>query len=199
MNELRPNKSELAFLTLAYQRFYDLFEEVMNDDFWEKNPWYRFSRINNGFAVYSEILGYEPMAWVIDQLKKTRPPMEAEIGSELFKFVRNVLAHFPFFESWDDVWINKQLVNWHKGGQSIDRFLSKYVGKEPVKSRFWEPEQQKRMTYLSVNFPASYNEKTKVYLRDILSEKEGVKFSFILMKKIIDTQIEPSDKDGFRA
>jgi len=43
-NDLRPNKAELEFLTVAYNRFYDLYEEVMNESFWEKDDWYRFSR-----------------------------------------------------------------------------------------------------------------------------------------------------------
>jgi hypothetical protein len=49
--ELRPNKSELAFLTLSYNRFYDIFEEAINDSFWEKEEWYRFSKVKDGFAV----------------------------------------------------------------------------------------------------------------------------------------------------
>jgi len=73
--------------------------------------------------------------------------------------------------------------------RSIDKFLNKYKGKETVKYRFWEV-QKKRMTYLSINFPKKYEENTKIYLKEILSEKEGVKFSFILMKKILDTQVE---------
>ncbi len=57
MNEnLRPNKAEKEFLTLTYNRFYDIFEEVMNDAFWKKRKSYRFSRIKDGFAVYSELL-----------------------------------------------------------------------------------------------------------------------------------------------
>ena len=43
-NELRPSKAELEFLTLSYNRFYDIFEEIMNDSFWEKDAWYRFSK-----------------------------------------------------------------------------------------------------------------------------------------------------------
>jgi hypothetical protein len=46
------------------------------------------------------------------------------------------------------------------------------------------------MTYLSINFPAHYDRDTKIFLKDILSEKEGIKFSFILMKQILDTQVE---------
>ncbi|UJF29291.1 hypothetical protein L0B70_10635 [Kaistella sp. 97-N-M2] len=101
MNDTNPNKSELQFLTLAYNRFYDIYDEVMDDDFWDKTDWERFSKIKQAFSIYTELLNYEPLKLVIEKLKQTRPPMESEIGSELFKFVRNVVAHFPFFKSWD--------------------------------------------------------------------------------------------------
>lgn len=183
---LRPNKANIEFLTLAYDRFYDIFEEVMSDEFWEKDKWYRFSKVKDGFAVYSELLNYEPISWVIENIKSLRPPMEAEIGSELFKFIRNVISHFPFFDSWDDVWIKKSIINWYREGRSIDKFLQEYRGKKTIKYRFWERDK-KRMTYLSINFPKEYEEDTKIFLKDFLTEKEGVKFSFILMRKILDT------------
>ncbi len=190
-NELRPSLAEKELLTLAYNRFYDLFDEIMADSFWEKEDYYRFSRIKDIFSIYAEILNYPPIRWVIDYLKKDRPPMEAEIGSEFFAFIRNVMVHFPFFQRWEEVWINKTIVNWHKEGQSIDKFLTKYQGHEPVKYRFWEAEK-KKMNYMSVNFPAAYTSGSKIFLKDILSEKDGVKFSVILMKRILGTQVESS-------
>jgi len=188
-NKIRPTQAENEFLTLSYNRFYDIFEEVMSDNFFDNNALYRYSRIKDAFAVYTELLNYEPIKWVIEHLKTARPPMESEIGSELFKFIRNVISHFPFYDSWDDVWINKTIVNWYKMGQTIDRFLEKYQGHDVVKYRFWEANK-KRMTYLSIKFPVDYNDSNKIYLKDFLTEKEGIKFSFILMRQIIDTQIE---------
>lgn len=187
-DEKRPNDAEELFLTLAYNRFYDLFEEVMDDSFWELDAWQRFSKISQGFALYTEVLNYEPMEYVIEAIKIKRPPMEAEIGSNLFKFIRNVLAHFPLFATWDEVWINKPLINWNKEGQSTDKFLTKHQSASEVKYRFWE-EDKKQMTYLSINFPKSYSDK-KIYLKDIISEKDGVKFSFIMMRNILNTQVE---------
>ena len=187
--ELQPSKAEVEFLTLAYNRFYDLFEEIRTDEFWEKEDWYRFSKTKEGFSIYSELLNYEPLQWVIKHIKKARPPMEAEIGSELFKFIRNVITHFPFFNAWNDVWIKKTVINWFKESQTIDKFLEKYTGKETVKYRFWE-EDKKQMTYLSIKFPSKYKNDNKIFLKEILTEKEGVKFSFILMKQILDTQVE---------
>ncbi len=186
---MRPNQAEIQFLTLAYNRFYDIFEEVMDDTFWEKDSWYRFSKVKDGFGVYSELLNYEPLRWVLEDLKISRPPMEAEIAKELFKFIRNIIIHFPFFDCWEDVWINQSLINWHKEGQFIDKFIKTYVGTETVKYRFWE-DHKKKMTYLSINFPEHYEDDTRIYLKDILSEKEGVKFSFILMRQVVNTQVE---------
>jgi len=121
--DLRPNKAELEFLTIAYNRFYDIFEEVMGDPFWDKDQWYRFSKVKDGFAVYSELLNYEPVKWVIDSVKKPRPPMEAEIGSELFKFIRNVIMHFPFFDSWNEVWVSQSIIN---GTKMLSLLISSY-------------------------------------------------------------------------
>jgi hypothetical protein len=188
-NISKPSNLEIQFLTLAYNRFYDLFDEVMDDSFWIKGDWERFSKIKQAFSIYVELLNYEPIKWVLEKLKSDRPPMESEIGSDLFKFVRNIVSHFPFFAKWDDVWINKAIVNWYKDGQTIDKFLKKYKGKTDVKYRFWEADK-KRMTFLTISFPPEYSEESIIYLKDIISEKEGVKFSFILMRQIIDTQVE---------
>jgi len=106
---MRPNKSEELFLSLGYSCFYDLFDEIMEDDFWGKEGWYRFSKVSNIFSVYSELLTYEPFKHVLEALKKQRPPMESEIGGPLFKFVRNILAHFPVFGTWDDVWVRTSI------------------------------------------------------------------------------------------
>jgi len=45
------------------------------------------------------------------------------------------------------------------------------------------------MTYMSIKFPEIY-EDNKIYLQDIISEKDGVKFSFIMMRQILNTQVE---------
>jgi len=188
-SDLRPNKAEVEFLSMAYDRFYNICDEVLGDLFWQKDAWYRFSKVKDGFAIYSELLNYEPIKWVLEDIKKSRPPMEAEIAGELFKFIRNAILHFPYFNSWDEVWISKSLVNWNSEGRSIDKFLKEYSGRQTVKYRFWEADK-KIMTYLAVNFPAMYLDDVKIFLKDMLAEKEGIKFSYILMKQILDTQVE---------
>jgi hypothetical protein len=120
---LRPTQQEIAFLTKAYNFFYDIQDEAADDSFWAKDSYYRFSRVRDAFMLYSEILEYEPIGWFLETLKKHRPPMEAELSKEFFQFVRNLLIHFPFFKSWDEVVFSKRLINWSKPGRTIDKFL----------------------------------------------------------------------------
>ncbi len=72
----------------------------------------RLCKIKDAFSIYAELLNYEPINWEIEEIKKKRPPMEAEIGKELFKFVRNVVSHIPLYEKCDDIWRNKTVVKW---------------------------------------------------------------------------------------
>ena len=64
-------------------------------------------------------------------------------------------------------------------------------------SSYWERNgrevNKKRMTYLSIHFPKHYEDDTKIYLKDLLSEREGVTFAFILMKEVLDTQVMSVD------
>lgn len=189
-NIIRPNKAELEFLQIAYNRFYDLYEEVTTEAFWDNTPYYRFSKINNVFSVYAEILQYEPIRLVIKTIKIQRPPMEAEIASDLFKLIRNIMSHFPFFDTWEEVNLTQNLINWDKEGKSIDKFFTKYAGASEIKYRMWNAKDRK-MTYLNIKFPTTYNQSSIIYLREILSEKEGVLFSIALMKNVLDTQVSP--------
>lgn len=182
------SSSEELFLNLSYNKFLDIYTEINLHQFWENSPQFRFCKISQAFTIYSEILNHEPFKGVLLWLSKYRPPMEAEISGPLFKFIRNVLSHFPFFDTWDEIWINKSLVNWRKSNQSIDRFLVKLTGKPEIKYRFKE-KSKSEFTYITINFPKVYGEE-KIYLKDMIKEEEGIKFALIMMMRVLNTQIE---------
>ena len=119
---IKPNEKERIALSLFYNRFYDLYEELSHNDFFNNTSSYRFYKIREIFSVYKELLGYEPIQYHIKLIKKTRPPLEGIIVNDLFSFVRNLLLHFPIFENWDDVYISKDLATWNKVG-TIHKFL----------------------------------------------------------------------------
>lgn len=181
-------KAEELFLQISYNKFFDISEEIYSPDFWKQPPQYRFSKISQAFSIYGEILTYEPIKGVLHWMSKYRPPMEAEISGPLFKFIRNIFAHFPFYDSWDDVWISKDLVNWRSQEQSIDKFLKKYSGSPAVKYRFKE-NTKSSFTFITISFPEQYNSE-RIYLKDIIKEEEGVKFALVMMRKVLNSQIE---------
>lgn len=193
MREKYPNEKELEVLDLFYNRFYDLFDEIINDNFKKEDAQLRLFKLKEAFSIYKELLSYDPIKWVIEGMKNGgRPPLEGVIADDLFSFIRNLFSHFPVFKTWDEVFINKDLATWSKTGQ-IDRFLNKSIqfneeGKGEVKYRIFD-NKKKKMSYFTIKFPDKYDSQN-IYLKDIVSEETGMKFCMILMKKILDTQIE---------
>lgn len=183
-----PTDQQFYFLHQAYNFFLDIFEETQTDTFWEKDSYYRFNRLKDAIGIYSEIIEYEPIGWFLSSLKRLRPPMEAEMSKDFMLFIRNLLIHFPLYKSWDDVKFSKTLINWSKPGRTIDNFLSTFTGKEEFKCRIWD-HHQKTMTYISIKFPKIYSE-NQIYLKDIVSEKDAVKFSMSIMMGVLTSQVE---------
>jgi len=190
----RPTPKELEFLNRSFNYFLDIHDEIKDDSFWDKDSYYRLSKIRDALLIYSEILDYEPIEWFLEALKKLRPPMEVELSKEYILFIRNIFVHFPFFKSWNEVRFTKGMINWSKPGKSIDKFLSRFVGHKEVKYRMWNPKN-KRMTYVSINFPGVYIEDTEIQLKDFMPEKEGILFIMSLMHQVLMSQVE-SIKDA---
>ncbi len=188
-----PNEKEKEVLNLFYNRFYDLYDEIVDESFFMNDAKIRFYKIREAFSIYKELLSYEPIKNYLKWIKRgDRPPLEGIIADDLFSFVRNVLSHFPVFDTWNEVYINKNLATWTKPG-TINKFLSKCTNikidqKSVIKYRIWEKSKQK-MIYIEVVLPEEYN-KNNIYLKDIISEKDGVKFCISLMRQVLDTQIE---------
>lgn len=180
---------------MFYNRFYDLYDEIINDKFNQLSSGLRFFKLREAFAVYKEIINYRPIKNYLKWAKQGgRPPLQGIIADDLFTFIRNLLQHFPLFNSWNEVYINKNLANWSQKGQ-IDKFLNnctkiKIDGCGTLNYRMWEIDK-KKMTYFTINFPQAYNT-NNIYLKDILQEEVGMKFCMQLMKDVIDTQVENS-------
>ena len=191
------SEKEKEVLTLFYNRFYELYEEITNENFIEENAQIRFFKLREAFSIYKELLSYEPIKSYIDWMKHGgRPPLEGVIADGLFSFIRNLLLHFPVFKTWDEVYINKNLATWSKIGQ-IDKFLDKCPkikidGTGILHYRIWEVKK-KKMTYFTINFPEKYGEEN-IFLKDIISENVGMKFCMALMREVLDTQVKNAEE-----
>lgn len=65
-----PNEKELEVLTLFYNRFYDLYDEITNDNFMNNDAEIRFFKLREAFSIYKELLSYEPIKSYIEWMKK---------------------------------------------------------------------------------------------------------------------------------
>jgi len=199
ISEIKPNKKERIALELFYNRFYNLYDELSQEKFFAEKSTYRFYKIRDIFSVYKELLGYEPIQHYIKYVKNGgRPPLEGLVIDDLFSFVRNLLLHFTIFDDGDSVYISKDLATWNKAA-TIHKFPQKSSqikinDKGIIKYRIWENDK-KLMTYVQIHLPEEYSDNSKIFLKDIISEKEGVKLCISFMKQVLDTQIH-SEKDG---
>lgn len=198
---IKPNEKERIALDLFYNRFFDLYEEISYNDFFKNTASYRFYKIREIFSVYKELLEYEPIKFHIEVIKRTRPPLEGIIVSDLFSFIRNLLLHFPIFNNWNDVYISKNLATWNKAG-TIHRFLEKSSkikidDKGTIHYRIWE-KSKKLMTDISISFPEEYGDNNSIFLKDLVSEQEGIKLCLSFMKQILDSQIVSDEEQDIQ-
>ena len=184
---LAEDCAEYEFLQLSTNRFLDLYNEINDIAFFNLSEEVRYYKLKDFFSVYTELLSYSAMKEQIQLIEKVRPPMEAIISSEFVKFVRNVLIHFPCFTKWNEIYVSKHLVNWKSEGQSIDRFLTRYQGREPIELRVKDCLTGK-WRYPLIKFPSTYND-NKIFLKDMIDEKDGVLLCAVLMYKVVSSQI----------
>lgn len=74
MEKSLPNDKELEVLTLFYNRFYDLYEEITNDNFFKENAQLRFFKLREAFSIYKELLSYEPIKSYLEWMKRGGSP-----------------------------------------------------------------------------------------------------------------------------
>ena len=183
---IKPNNKEYQFLNLAYGKFFELTDKISNENFWKNSPEIRLLYIKDLISIYTELLNYEPIQYFIEELKEKRPSLEAEISSDLLKFIRNIFVHFPVFKSWNEIYINLDLCTWNKSTGYITKFIDKYEKKDFLKYRTWQPKE-KKMVYIDINFPTLLNK--KIYLKDLIEEHNGTIFLIAVMSNVLKSQL----------
>lgn len=186
-NLLKPNESELMFLQLAYNSFYDLYELYFS---WaELNEKQKYDIILKIYSIFSECLKYEPIKHYLSFLEKNRPEWDI-ISLKFFEIIRHIIIHFPFFNSWNEVYFNRKIILWSWNHSKIDKFFIQNEWKEQFKWRIWDNYNKKMDYWYTINFPKNYSKNENIYLKDLIDENLWVEFSLIMIKKVLDTQVE---------
>jgi len=184
---LKPNNKEFAFLNLAYNSFYDIYDEYFSKNKFTSKK--MFSLIIKAFSIYSECIKYEPLQEYIKFIEKSRP--QGEIASlRFFETIRHLLVHFPFFKSWKEVKFNRDMIVWNGGHSKIDKFLFEVEGKNSYKWRIWDYNKKVMKYGYEIKFPKKYHDGSEIFLKNLIDEKQGIELCFIMMKQVLDSQVE---------
>lgn len=132
----------------------------------------KFELIKQLASLVSELLDKDGIKEKLIKLANTSKVNgdNNEIKIETFDLIRNILIHFPIFESWDEIYISKKLLKWNtsKNGQIINYF-NKNCNKS-FQYRIFLNENDKwieRHT-IEVKIPELKDDNI-IYLKDILS------------------------------
>ena len=150
-----------------------------------KSDIFSFQDIKYVSALVSELLSNRDTkkAFELAASKSEVNGKNNEIWLECFEIVRNILTHFPWFNSWDEIYISRALLNWNNNTgkkQHIERFFDKYANKTLEYTIYhyngsnWIPWHK---STLKVPKLLSYK---KVYLKDMISIKDYVMTFYII-------------------
>ncbi len=122
-------------------------------------------------------------------LEIQRPPGE-NVSLKYFKVIRHIFVHFPFFDKWNDVYFNRNLIIWSNANSQIDKFLLDNEGKDEFKWRIWDRSKKEMVYGYCVKFPKDYSKDAKIFLKDLIDEDKGIEISLLIIKKVLESQVE---------
>lgn len=185
-NRTYPSQQEEEFLNLAVNKFLDISDELLSEH--AVNPEVRFTLLVRMMSIYTEALNYIPIKNYLEHIESNRPPGELTAYKYL-EIIRHILLHFSFYSSWNEVCFSKSLITWTGKHSKIHKFLTEYDNHESYKWRIWD-DKSKEMTYgYQFNFPKGYTSGKTIYLKDLIDEDKGIKFSVHLIRQLFYSQV----------
>jgi len=137
----------------------------------------KFELIKQLASLVSELLDVDDIRKKLIELANTSNVNgeDNDIKLETFDLIRNIIIHFPIYESWDEIYISKELLKWNtnRNGQIINYF--KKHCKKSFTYRIFLNENGKwieRHT-ISITVPELKDEEG-IYLKDILSLNDAI-------------------------
>lgn len=124
-----------------------------------------------------------------NQFEKALIHMEnSEIKISVFSMIRNVLAHFPFYEEWNEIYLNEEILNWNNAkGKSIYKFFSENnAGKILSYDVYFKlSHSDKKIKHtINITIPAI---KDGFYMKDFISLGD-LYYTFFLIDHLLEKQ-----------
>lgn len=162
LGEIKSNFIEQAFERFSYLKYVLQTHKIQ--------PYIRLLLLKEIFSIFSEIQA-------VHDIKGNFSNSEDLKGIfELIVFVRNVLLHFPIFNTWDEISISPEVAremmpnnNKNKNSSKIAKYLDNNFGKDDITIEA-HYEGQKLLGLGSINLSAIKANSEKTFLKSIISE-----------------------------
>ncbi|MDQ0966876.1 hypothetical protein QFZ20_002279 [Flavobacterium sp. W4I14] len=180
-----PTSDQEEFLQLGLKRYKELSKELLNNkDLSEEK---KFFYIKELVSVYSEMEAYPPLKNLLKDSPTNNPVLTFQ---PLFKAVRHVLAHFPFFSRWDDFYFNQDMVNcMNSPGKTIHKY---FLAAEKHPEFFFRFKAMDNGEELNGKIMAPVGYDTNIKLTDILSLDDAISliigYSHMILSTVIHGQ-----------
>lgn len=162
---------EKKFLDCLSEEINELYALILYDCRPNRNTKENFELITRTAQLFAEILKYGNNEEKFKELLASSIEGGDQFAEkyELFFVIRNILAHFPIFGSWDEVCIDSELLNWNaKSGGKIEKFFQKNEGKTLKYSIYTRVDYfYDKTKEFEITIPKLGS--NKIYLRDIIS------------------------------
>ncbi|MBG6233502.1 hypothetical protein IWX76_000057 [Pedobacter sp. CAN_A7] len=168
------------FLIKAFERFLTIQEKIKDDSV---SPAIKLLCLKEIFAIFSEIEQFSDVS-------ATFQPTNIIVPVFAFvTFLRNVLLHFPIYNSWNDIQISADLANDlspnHKGS-SISKYLNANVGMQDLDMTLVTEFGELPAT---LRFSAIKNPVDLIFLKDIITEDEVVNVLLGILLFVYTTKV----------
>ena len=130
----------------------------------------KFQLVKSIAGITSELLDSDEINEKMMEIAKSSEVNGDNIEDKFntFKMIRNVLNHFPIFNSWEEIYISRELVNWNNPKYS--QILDYFDEENEMSYRIYLNENnewiEKKKIDIKVPKLEQYN---KIYLKDIIS------------------------------
>jgi len=182
-----PTADQVEFLQLGLNRYRELSNALLNNE--NLTDEQKFFFIKELVSVYSEMEAYPPLKNLLNDSPINNPILTFQ---PLFKAIRHVLAHFPFFSKWDDFYFNQDMVNCMKSpGKTIHKY---FLAAEKHPQFFFRFQSRDKGEELNgkIMAPIGYDSNKNIKLTDILSLNDAISLivghSHLILSTVLDGQ-----------
>ena len=178
----------------------DLYGIIIYGDYYSVDDAEKFALLRKISILFNELLGDKDNKLSFNELLSNTvvDKEQFEAKSSTFSMIRHLLVHFPIFETWDSIFITKNLLNWNNGNRkgAIERYFSKYSGKTLKFSIYTRVDYHFDKTRdFDIPVPQIHNSK-QCYIKDFLSLDDAL-WLFSLVGYFLEWKswkIDPNEK-----